>query len=220
MTTETTDRPASAGAAKPSRFYRPQPGSVAYKVIEYLTTNPDEELSSSEVGAKFDTSPKQVHSLLGTAVSEGVLVRAKDEDDEVVYRLGTPIDLIKPNPGAQPSLKASSANSRTTVSGAFPGWKAPSPAKARAKPEPIDIDLDAVAVESDVPIPTGRIAGSLVKDKLTGLLTRMEPGQSAKLPKRLAASVGKARTELHKSTQREYAIRTVDEQSIRVWRVK
>lgn len=92
--------------------YAPQQGSVAWKVIEFLTTNPDEELTRDDIAAKFDCTSGNVHSLLRQSVDAGLLLRV-ETDDELVYRLGKGSPVIKPNKAANPSLRA--------PAGAWPG---------------------------------------------------------------------------------------------------
>lgn len=88
--------------------YKPNDGSTAFKVIEFLTTHPGEELTSEDVGAKYDKPSKNVHSLLGAAVLAGALVRAENDDGDIVYRLGTGVAQIKANPAGAPSLRTTS----------------------------------------------------------------------------------------------------------------
>lgn len=100
--------------------YAPQQGSVAWKVIEFLTTNPEEELNRDDIAAKFDAAPLSVHTLLRPSVEAGLLKRVELED-ELVYRLGTGTPEIKPNKAAQPSLRAPGAQWLGTPPPLIPG---------------------------------------------------------------------------------------------------
>lgn len=79
--------------------YQPREGSVAWKVIEFLTTNPEESLTADDASAKFDVSAKAVHSSLGPAVRAGVLTRTEDPDSgDLVYRRGNGVPANEPTP--------------------------------------------------------------------------------------------------------------------------
>lgn len=186
--------------------YTPQQGSVAWKVIEFLTTNPEEELSANEVSAKFDCTAGGVHSMLCASVDAGLLKRA-EVDDELVYRLGAGTPAIKPNKAANPSLGARGAS-----------WPAEvSPPRSSRKPLPA-IDLAAVAIDNDVAIPpTG---GRLVQHDWPALFNRMKPGQSCAIPAAFKYVLGKACGEFKKTGQGEMSVRRANEDELRLWRVK
>lgn len=61
-------------------------GSVPWKVIQFLESNPDEQLDAEVISAKYDCPRSKVHTLLGEAVQAGSLIRSTDpETGEVVY---------------------------------------------------------------------------------------------------------------------------------------
>lgn len=190
--------------------YRPQSGSIAWRVIEYFTTNPEERLSSAVISAKFEVPAKQVHSLLGAAVEAGVLLRKTDDDDELVYRLGTGLPEIRPNRLGHPSLKGAGVASVI----ATPPKKGPRCGAGMLEA----IDFESIQPEDDVPVPTSARAtlGSLVKAKLQTL----KPGQSVKLPASLNKTVGPALTELRKDGVGVFTKRVIDEEHLRVWRIE
>ena len=77
--------------------YQPRAGSVAYRVIAFFQSNPDEELNRGDIAAKFDAQPSSLDTLLLPAVQSGVLLKARAEDGSMVYRLGrTPLAAPKP----------------------------------------------------------------------------------------------------------------------------
>lgn len=194
--------------------YTPQEGSVAYKAIEFLTTHPDEELTTEDVAAKFDKPVKQVHSLLGLAVEKGALER-QENDGEIVYRLGTGVPAIKPNPGGAPSLRA---GLQEAWSGVKRGEASSVKRKADHAPNSIAvIDLHAVQFETDVPIPD---SAGRPKIDWNGFLDRMATGQSCLLPKGCRATLAKYLTDRKKAGQGEFALRLVSESQLRLWRVK
>lgn len=55
----------SAGAVE----YRPKPGSVADRVLAFFRANPDEELSSPDIAAKFGVNQDGVRVLLRSAIA-------------------------------------------------------------------------------------------------------------------------------------------------------
>lgn len=183
--------------------YNPQEGSTAFKVIEFLTTHPDEELTSEDVGAKYDKPAKNVHSLLGAAVLAGALVRGENDDGDIVYRLGTGVAQIPANPSGAPSLRTASP---------FVGKPPRRIATAR-----LQLDLQAVAIESGIALPVKR--GQLGTD-WSALFTRMQAGQSCLLPAHSRSALNKACTDYKKAGLGEFSVRMQDEEQLRLWRLK
>lgn len=70
-------------------IYTPRAGSIAFRVIEFLQRNEGEELTRSDIGAKFDTPQASVDTLVGDAMRSGYLVKGRNEDHEVVWRMGS-----------------------------------------------------------------------------------------------------------------------------------
>lgn len=61
-------------------------GSVPWKVIQFLDSNPDEQLDAEIIAVKYGCPRSKVHTLLGEAVQSGSLARSTDvETGEVVY---------------------------------------------------------------------------------------------------------------------------------------
>jgi hypothetical protein len=194
------------------KAYRPQEGSVAWRVIEFFTSNPEEKLTPADISAKFEVPSKQVHSLLSLAVLGGALHRSTDEEDELVYRMGDGIPVIKPNRAAHPTLKG--AGLANVIAGAEAG---PERAGRRSVAELVDLDLDSVQVEEGVPLPPkGRqTMSSMIKAKLRTL----QPTQSVQLPAAVKKSIGPVMSDLKKEGAGEFTMRLVDADHIRVWRV-
>ena len=185
------------------RSYTPMPGSVAYKVIEFLTTHPDEELSRQDISVKFDKPGAQVHSLLSDAVAAGVLKRGETADDsEIVYRLGTGVPSIKPNKGGNPTVRLDAL-----VAGGQLG-------KKRRLPPP---DLTAVPLRDDIPMPAGSGFG---KPDWGVLLRRMSVGQSADLARRCRSSITKEISAWKKEGKGRFVVAAIDESTIRIWRTE
>lgn len=186
-----------------STTYRPQLGSVAYQVIEFLTTHPEEELTREDVSVKYDTPAKQVHSLLAIAIESGALKRRDTDDGEIAYSLGTGVPSIKPSRARNPSLRPDAL-----IAGANLGKR------KSALPPP---DLTALEIRSDVPMPTGV---GRAKTDWTVLLKRIEVGQSTMLDRRHRAGLTKACTEWKKAGKGVFSVATVSDSQIGIWRVE
>jgi hypothetical protein len=183
--------------------YKAQVGSVAFQTIEYLTTNPEEELTSEDIGIKFDKPSKQVHSLLAEAVKAGALKREENADEELVYRLGTGSPNIVAKAGRHASLHAQTP------------WVGAKPAAAGRKRTTVDVD--AVAIEKDVPLITTR--GRQAID-WRSLFKRMDVNHSCVLPKGVRGQLAKAAAAYKHEGLGEFAIRVLDDDALRMWRVK
>lgn len=192
-----------------TRTYTPQEGSTAWKVIEFLTTNPGEALSPADVEVKFNKPRSQVHSILASAIDTGVLMREEDlKDGELLYKIGKGHPDIKSNPGRNPTLG--------TSGGAIHPDAAP---RQQRRAPPIVIDAAAVPLEDDVPLPP--VATGRRPTDWPALFSRMKPGQSVRLPSRVKATLGKAISAYHRDNQgAELATRLVDDEHLRLWRVK
>lgn len=178
--------------------YFPREGSVAYRVLEFLSANPDESLSAAEVTIKFDCTRNNVHTLLAPAVSAGSLNRKEDlEDGELVYRIGSGAPAVSVKPAAVPG---SASNPFGAARGA-----------ARA---PFWIDAGQLVIDNDVPLPPP----ARRRIDWPSVFARMAPGDSFALPAGAKSSIAKAITDDKKATGREFATRLVDG-GIRVWRV-
>lgn len=182
--------------------YAPQQGSVAWKVIEFLTTNPEEELSRDDIAAKFDAVSNHVHTLLRQCVEAGLLKRVEVED-ELVYRLGNGTPDIKPNKAAQPSLKTASH------------WPAGAAGKRGAsKPPP---DLDSVEIDEGIEKPTPQ----LLRDKWNALFDRMKPGKSSfRMPIEQKYAATKAASNYKRDGHGELTVKQISDTEIRIWRDK
>lgn len=187
--------------------YNPQQGSVAFKVIEFLTTHPDEELTPEDVSAKYDKPRNNVHSLLGPAVESGALTRGENDDGDIVYRLGKGVPLIKANPHGATSLRAA-------TQGVWGGVKQPVQPRRVLR---VAIDVDTVTIDTDVPLP-GRTGG--ITPDYSRLFARMAPGHSCLLPIAAQARLRKACTEFKKAGSGLMSISLIDDDSLRLFRLK
>lgn len=203
----------NVGITKP---YRPQQGSVAWRVIEFFTTNPDETLAPDDIAAKFDVPSKQVHSMLGLAVESGALLRLADPDedeDELVYRLGAGVPAIVPNPAAHPTLKGAG------IANAITPKPEPVALIRRSQKELAHIDLSDCKVEDNVPIPPPKTRETLGK-RLVRLLETLEPGQSILFPEIVGRNLSATQTKLKELHPDRSYTRRVEGTGMRVWREK
>lgn len=201
-----------------SSSYAPREGSVTWKVIQYLTTNPTEHLSAEVISAKFDCTRTNVHTLLAQAVQAELLKRTDDgEDGELVYRIGDGHPSITASAARAPSLAAAMA---AIVDGKGQAPEKPLPAaptgeKVRAKP--FQIDLATVAIEKGVPLAPAK---TKVPVEWPLLLNKLEVGDSFALPVEGRNAINTAMTAYRKATGKTLVCRTVDGGGLRVWRTE
>ena len=84
--------------------YIPQDGSVAARVCRYFLENPSEELSAFDISMKFHTGTTTVYSQMQRAVETGLLVRARNEDGDVVYGTGPDIGRLTETDNTPPPV--------------------------------------------------------------------------------------------------------------------
>lgn len=186
--------------------YTPQQDSIAWKVIEFFTTNPDEALTTQDLEAKFDKKACQFHSLLGAAVEAGVLKRGTDLDDDLVYSLGTGTPVVKPNRARNPTPRPDAL-----LAGSNLGLKRPANACLVAK----TINVDEIPMRADVPMPSKQ--QTVDWNRLFG---RMKVEDSCVLPMAVRPGLNKACTEAKKAGLGVFSIRKIDDEQLGLWRVK
>jgi len=184
--------------------YRPKPGDLDYRVIEFFTTNPDECLSANDIEAKFDVNAKLVHTRLSAAIEAGALKRASNVDDEIVYSVGTGHPRIKANPVVHPTARPD----MLMASGVHD--------KGNMHHPVLDVDLDKVQLRENVPLPK---QGARPR-KWDPLLDRMQVGQSCVLPLSCRSAVSNACNIRKTSGLGEFALRRVNDTEVGVWRIK
>lgn len=189
-----------------SNTYNPQEGSVAYRVIEFFTTNPDEQLTKHDLEAKFDKPANQFHSILGAAVHAGVLNLKANDDDELTYSLGSGTPNIKRNPVRHPSAKPDALEL-----GAALGQR--SARSKKTKPAPLD--FDAIELVDNAPLPEKR---GETKAKWLDLFNRMQVNQSCHLPTHTKTTVAKYIQATKAEGKGTFVIRQVDDKTIGLWR--
>lgn len=181
-----------------SPVYTPMKGTLPWKVIEFLTTNPGETLTVDDISVKFDVPVRGLPAMLTPAVDSGALVRAEhEEEDEMVYRLGKGHPQIKPKPSVHPSLGPVGEVKKTR--------------------KRVCIDTSKVKLESGIPIPAHAGNG---RTNWNGLFDRMAVDDSAELPSSVRGSLQKCISEYVKSTQKKFTIRRIDDDTLRIWRTE
>ena len=200
--------------------YTPREGSVAWKVIQFLQANRDEQLDADLISAKCDCVRANVHTLLGPAVQAGLLVRTEDvPSGELVYSAGSGAALPPEQPTASPFHAWLERRGQDSAEGRpqrhLPRpTNAPAPAPAKRAPAaPFRIDVGTVQIDKNVPLP-----GRRQPMDWTPLLGKLEVGDSFLLPAAAKSAIGSA-VKVHKdATGMQLTTRTVDG-GIRVWRV-
>lgn len=184
-----------------SAAYTPRTGSVADRVIEFLSANRDEALSAADIAVKFDATRNNVHTLMAQAVAAGLVTRAEDPaDSELVYRIGN-------------GRADSPAPAPATTFGAHQ----PFPAKARRTPVRVNLDLAAITLQDDVPPPDQ--AAATMRSQFMALLAGMKPGQSFAVPVSCRATVSKVATTLKKSGSGRWQVAAESNEHVRCWRL-
>lgn len=202
--------------------YTPREGSVAWKVIQFLTKNPEESLDADIIAAKFEADRRNVHTLLGPSVQAGLLQRAEDmASGELVYTRG---GAAAPSSEAVPSQPAtgfhgwlerqgeSSAEGRAPRRAAAPAAPATPPQKKRNGP--FWIDPKAVQIDKDVPMAVRSTAIDW-----SPLLDALEVGDSFLLPAAAKSAISTAMKAYKDATGKVLASRKVED-GIRVWRLE
>ena len=193
--------------SKSNATYTPRPDSLPSIVIGYFTSNPGEELTLEDITAKFETPRNNIHTNLSLAVDAGLLVRARNDDGEYVYKAGKAIPrqididrVHRGQPAAAPSTPEKKAAS---------GYQ--SPRKA--------LDLSNLIVEEGVPYLLNAAHKGASKwqplfDKLT------KPGQSIAIPGDMRGAVGAAAGKVNRlKTAGTYRVAMTGGDSARVWRI-
>ena len=206
-----------------SNAYTPREGSVAWKVVEFLTMNPEESLDADIISAKFDADRRNVHTLLGPSVQAGLLQRSEDlESGELVYARGK---AEAPASQAVPAQKATgfhgwlerkgetSAEGRAARRATAPvAPETPPPTKKRNGP--FWIDPKTVRIDKGV-----QMAGRSAAIDWSPLLDALEVGDSFLLPSAAKSAISTAMKAYKDATKKVLISRKVED-GIRVWRAE
>ena len=196
-----------------TRSYCPRTGSLPAAVIAYFQKNLSAKLTGAEMAAKFNVPQPSVYTNLQLAVDAGFIAR-----DNGYYTAGDDIDEA-PDYGSVSQTDVTIAQARTTPLNAFgvpiKPQASPLPPKATTPAKQALPDPKTLKIEDDVPLTIGR---GMPTDWKAGLLDRMAVGQSAALPIAAKATLSKAVTHAHKTTEMQFATRKTSTTELRVWR--
>lgn len=191
-------------------IYTPPKGSIAETVVDYFRRNPTEVLAADDMFEKFGFNrAANMRMALVDAYTTDLLSR-REVSGELIYKAGKRLlaEIKKAAPAApsKPARKASASKTTTVPATA-------KPAGPTDFPDPL-----TVPIEDDVPCTSHRAAAPICWMPLLARLTK--PMQSAALPIRCRATLGKSITQAHKSGTAKY--RTSQDKVagiVRVWRV-
>lgn len=179
-------------------------------MIEFLTTNPHEALSASDIEAKFDRPRKAVHTTLAPAIAAGALTRTEDmKDGELIYKLGTGHPLVTAKPAKHSTLVV--ASKAAVASGSVART-------VRRAALVLNVDEVARSIRRGVPLPPAR--GARRSTDWPALFERMAPGESVLVPEVVRSGLIKAITAYtgaHPGA--ELATRRCSDAQIRIWRI-
>jgi hypothetical protein len=190
--------------AKTTTTYTPHEGTVPYRVIQFFTTNPDEELDKHALEAKFGKPANQFPTILSAAVDAGILKRRVGADDELIWSMGNGCKTVTANAGRHPSAK--------------PDALAMGAALGLSVTQTNNLDLDNMTMLDDVPLPPAK-RGRTTQQDWPSLLARMTVNQcTPPLPMKVRSMANKAITTATKAGTGVYAIRVLDKATFGIWR--
>ena len=202
-------------------IYRPNPESLAARVLGFFALNPDEELTLDDIAAKFvdPGDSRNVHSQLMAACDHDMLVYDPQDD---LYRKGpvSPHDataddkqsvlLAQAVATGQVAEKPSTTRTQRHVPNPF------SKLTAEKKPmtmKPPSLDLAKIKIEPGVPMPEPG-------HEWRAFLAKFQIGDSAALPARFLMKVRAAMKAERTAGRGSYVSRAIDADTIRVWRTE
>lgn len=178
-------------------MYRPQAGSLPHKVCLFFKENPGEELTRVDIAQKFGASNNAVEASLATALSHDVLRKRHDADLGMLYFAGANLAAIDLSGD---STSHTSSQRKVQLH--------------RLPPLPIE----GVKVCYDEPIPDCK-GGKPGESRYAQLLDMLDkPGACAKLPLIYRGSLAKHVSKVNKAGGTQFVVRTIDNQTVGVWR--
>lgn len=215
----------------PPMAYRPRPGTLPAKVIDWLTANEGEELTDEDIAKKWDAYPSTVRIGLEGAVKAGGLALVRNADAQMVYRLPTSTPTTPATPFAALAGKNYAPNAEPTTSTTMNQRNSSTAVRNLTTPKrgsisipASELDFSGLKVETGVPV-LGKEKGRFGVSKWQPLLDKLtEPGQSIEIPvtwkSALAAHINKVNTDGKKAGRPErYLARITGPETARVWRL-
>lgn len=220
--------------------YRPRPGTLPARVIDWLRYNPDEELTVDDVARKWDAYPSTAKIGLEGAVKAGALALVHNSDRQLVYRLPTATPTptavaqaipFKPLTEAQ-KLEADfdahigtpSTTTMTQRNHSTAVRNLTTPKRGYISLPASTLDFSGLKVETGVPV-LGKEKGRYNVSKWQPLLDMLtQPEQSIEIPvtwkSALAAHINKVNTQAKKDGKPDrFLARITGPDTARVWRL-
>ena len=181
-------------------------------MIQFLRANPDEELTRGDVAVKFDALGTTIDTALVPAVEHKMLVKGKNGEAELVWRIGPKTKPALVTADGEPVRKISRP---AIVETSNLTWRGPAAPKQTNRAE--FIDTLSVVLDDDVPVLRG---GGKGEDWLP-LLARMKPTQSFVLPIAKKSTMLKAIAQAHREKAGRWTSRVLaSTEQFRVWRLE
>lgn len=177
-----------------STTYTPHPDSLPGKVVAFFRDNSDETLTLDDVVTKWNATRNNIHTQLGRAITERILMRERSADGEYIYCAGPRL-----NNGEAPKAKPVEGKPKGSTS------------------VRLHFDIDSVQVEDDVPFTAAAQKGQGKWDPLFEKLTKV--GQSAAIPAEIKKAVAAAAIKRNKEKRGTYRVQLTSANEARVWRV-
>lgn len=192
--------------------YRTVTGSLAHMVCAFLHANRDEELTRADIAQKFACAPGSIDSALAPAIEHKVISRRDDKAQGCFVYLAGP-QMPNYNPGNAAATEAE-ANKRPTTHRVKSGTRQ----TRQELPAP---DISQIVVAYDRPMPTGRAKGTSKYTQLFATLDRVNA--SFTLPAIYKDALSKAissHVRANPDNPARFAVRTIDAETVGVWRTK
>lgn len=118
-------------------LYVPRPGTLPWRVLNYLLQNPDEELTRGDVAVKFSCIGTGIDTMLQLAVARECLKKSRNSKGEMIWILG----LVKRFRLDQ--LPPDTAKPSAPVATPVPPAKPYQAIQAVKLPGPVEVKVDA-----------------------------------------------------------------------------
>lgn len=193
--------------------YQPQPGSLVDRVCRWFLINLEEDMTPADIATRFDVANRSsISALLASGVTHQLLVRAKGDDGVMVYKAGPKLQSSL----AQPQAPADAPPQGSSASG-FKAWLGQKgEASAEGRPAaPAMPDPSALKIEAGVPMPAARTAAN----RYDAVFAAMKKDDSFACPAEASKRLIQAAHRFGKTTQRKFALRLIDDNQARIWRI-
>lgn len=189
--------------------YAPYHGTRAAAVVAFFQACPDEELTRSDMAAKFDVQASSVDTMLSRCVATGLL-RTDSTENGKVWQAGPNIGRLKASPA--PVLPAGVPVGKRADATTPPLRNKP---PRRLPP----LDVNALEVRDDLPMPHPQ-GPEPTYPRLLAKLTAV--GQCVTgIPRAYYGALGKAASAYGRkqTPPRRYSVQNIDDASCGVWRI-